>query len=98
MIVDDLQKYGFYYVPHFYYNFYVYKYTLGMSVAISFVKEILNGNAAPYRTFLTKGGSESPVDELRNAGVDPLADQVYDDSFSFFKEIMDEFLALKKDN
>lgn len=98
VIIDDLQKYGFYYVPHFYYNFYVYKYTLGMSVAISFVKEILNGNAAPYRTFLTKGGSESPVDELRNAGVDPLADQVYDDSFSFFKEIMDEFLALKKNN
>ena len=94
VIVDELQKYGFYYVPHFYYNFYVYKYTLGMSVAISFVKEILSGNVAPYRAFLTKGGSESPVDELKHAGVDPTSDKVYDDSFTFFKEIMEEFKEL----
>ena len=33
--VDDLQRYGCYYIPHFYYNFYVYKYTLGMSSAES---------------------------------------------------------------
>lgn len=94
VIVDELQKYGFYYVPHFYYNFYVHKYTLGMSVAISFVKEILSGNVAPYRAFLTKGGSESPVDELKHAGVDPTSDKVYDDSFTFFKEIMEEFKEL----
>lgn len=94
VIVDELQKYGFYYVPHFYYNFYVYKYTLGMSVAISFAKEILSGNVAPYRAFLTKGGSESPVDELKHAGVDPTSDKVYDDSFTFFKEIMEEFKEL----
>lgn len=94
VIVDELQKYGFYYVPHFYYNFYVYKYTLGMSVAISFVKEILSGNVAPYRAFLTKGGSESPVDELKHVGVDPTSDKVYDDSFTFFKEIMEEFKEL----
>lgn len=94
VIVDDLQKYGFYYVPHFYYNFYVYKYTLGMSVAISFVKDILDGHPEAYRQFLTKGGSESPVDELKNAGVDPLKDEVYDNAFTFFKEIMDEFESL----
>lgn len=94
VIVDDLQKYGFYYVPHFYYNFYVYKYTLGMATAISFAKEILRGNAAPYRTFLTKGGSEAPVDELRSAGVDPLSDKVYDDAFTFFAQTMHEFRSL----
>ncbi len=94
VIVNDLQKYGFYYVPHFYYNFYVYKYTLGMSVAISFVKDILNRHPEAYRQFLTKGESESPVDELKNAGVDPLKDEVYDNAFTFFKEIMDEFESL----
>lgn len=94
VIVDDLQKYGFYYVPHFYYNFYVYKYTLGMATAISFAKEILQGNATPYRTFLTKGGSEAPVDELRSAGVDPLSDKVYDDAFTFFAQTMHEFRSL----
>lgn len=97
LIVDELQKYGFYYVPHFYYNFYVYKYTLGMAAAISFVKEIEQGNVAPYRTFLTKGGSESPVDELRHAGVDPTGDKVYDDAFTFFHEIMTEFEELQEE-
>ena len=98
VIVDDLQRYGFYYVPHFYYNFYVYKYTLGMAVAISFVKEIRKGNVAPYREFLTKGGSESPLDELRHAGVDPASDKVYDDAFTYFQEIMAQFISLRKEN
>ncbi len=95
VIVDDLQRYGFYYVPHFYYNFYVYKYTLGMAAAIAFVKAIRQGNVAPYREFLTKGGSESPVDELKHAGVDPSSDKVYDDAFTFFQDAMAQFEALR---
>ncbi len=91
VIVDDLQRYGCYYIPHFYYNFYVYKYTLGMSVAISFAKKILAGDVEGYRNFLTKGGSESPLDELIHAGVDPRKQEVYDDAFTYFKEILDEF-------
>lgn len=94
--VDDLQRYGCYYIPHFYYNFYVYKYTLGMSVALSFVKRIQQGDVEAYRNFLTKGGSESPLDELIHAGVDPRDDQVYDDAFTFFKETLDQFKALMK--
>lgn len=94
VIVDELQKYGCYYIPHFYYNFYVYKYTLGMSVALSFAKQILEGNEQPYLDFLHKGGSESPIDELKHAGVDPCEDRVYDDAFTFFKETMEEFKTL----
>lgn len=90
VIVDEMEKYKCYYVPHFYYNFYVYKYTLGMSVALSFVKKILSGDTADYMKFLTKGGSESPIDELVNSGVDPRSDQVYDDAFTFFKETLEE--------
>ena len=94
--VDYLQRYGCYYIPHFYYNFYVYKYTLGMSVALSFVKRIQQGDVQAYREFLTKGGSESPLDELIHAGVDPRDDQVYDDAFTFFKETLDQFKELVK--
>lgn len=90
---DELERYRCYSIPHFYYNFYVYKYTLGMSVALSFVKRILKGDVEDYRTFLTKGGSESPIDELIHAGVDPREDQVYDDAFTFFKETLEEFKA-----
>lgn len=94
--VDELQQYGCYHIPHFYYNFYVYKYTLGMSVALSFAKRILQGDVEAYRTFLTKGGSESPIDELIHAGIDPREDGVYDDAFTFFKETLDQFKELMK--
>ncbi|MGX8835634.1 oligoendopeptidase F [Amedibacillus sp. YH-ame6] len=92
--VDELQRYGCYYIPHFYYNFYVYKYTLGMSVALSFVKKILAGDTKDYLKFLSKGGSEAPIDELIHAGVDPREDGVYDDAFTFFKETLDELKTI----
>ena len=94
--VDDLQRYHCYYIPHFYFNFYVYKYTLGMSVALSFAKKILAGDTTEYLEFLTKGGSESPLDELIHAGVDPRVDSIYDDAFTFFEKTLDEFSELMK--
>lgn len=94
VIVDDLTRYGCYHIPHFYYNFYVYKYTLGMSVALSFVKRILAGDTKDYLAFLKKGGSEAPLDELIHAGVDPRVDRVYDDAFTFFQETLDELKSL----
>lgn len=92
--VDNLQRYHCYHIPHFYFNFYVYKYTLGMSVALSFAKKILAGHTKEYLEFLTKGGSESPLDELIHAGVDPREDSVYDDAFTFFEKTLDEFCDL----
>lgn len=92
--LDDLQRYGCYQIPHFYFNFYVYKYTLGMSVALSFAKKIMAGDTKDYLKFLTKGGSESPIDELVHGGVDPREDQVYDDAFTFFKDTLDQLKEL----
>ena len=96
MEVDDLQRYHCYHIPHFYYNFYVYKYTLGMSVALSFAKKILAGDTKEYLEFLKKGGSEAPLEELIHAGVDPREDSVYDDAFTFFAKTLDEFCELMK--
>lgn len=85
---------GCYYIPHFYYNFYVYKYTLGMSVALSFAKKILNGETEEYLAFLKKGGSEAPIDELIHSGVNPNEESVYDDAFTFFIETLNQFKEL----
>lgn len=94
--LDELVGYGAYYVPHFYYNFYVYKYTLGMSCALSFATKLLHGDNQAYLHFLTKGGSSYPIDQLQSAGVDPLADETYDAAFTFFKETLEEFKATMK--
>ena len=60
-------------IPHFYSNFYVYKYATGFSAASALSKQILEeGESAVsrYKEFLKSGGSEFPLDQLRKAGVD----------------------------
>jgi oligoendopeptidase F len=60
-------------IPHFYYNFYVYKYATGFSAAEAFVQRILTGNSdamAQYIGFLKAGSSKDPLDILADAGVD----------------------------
>lgn len=91
---DELMGWSCYYIPHFYYNYYVYKYTLGMTVALAIVKRILEGDKDQvdnYLEFLKSGGSMSPVDLLKKAGVDPLDDKIYDDAFAYFKTLLDQF-------
>lgn len=97
--LDELTGWSCYYVPHFYYDYYVYKYTLGMTVALAIVKRILNGDQKQvddYLNFLKSGGSKAPVDLLKTAGVDPLDDQIYEDAFAYFESLLNQFEVLKK--
>ncbi len=60
-------------IPHFYRDFYVYKYATGMSAAMALVDRVTNGGSEELRDYLNflKGGcSKDPLDLLRGAGVD----------------------------
>lgn len=97
--MDEYVGHSCFYIPHFYYNYYVYKYTLGMTVALAIVARILDGNEKQreaYLHFLKSGGSQSPVDLLKDALVNPLEDQLYDDAFHYFEKILNEFEELIK--
>lgn len=99
VVMDELVGWSCYYVPHFYYNYYVYKYTLGMTVALAIVNRILNGDqnqVEKYLYFLKSGGSTSPVELLKLAGVDPLDDQIYEDAFKYFEDLLNQFEQIKK--
>lgn len=88
-----------FYIPHFYYNYYVYKYTLGMTVALAIVSRILNHDSQQveqYLSFLKSGGSMSPIDLLKKAGVDPLDDKIYDDAFHYFEHLLNMFEEIMK--
>ncbi len=59
-------------IPHFYYNFYVYKYATGLASAASISSRIINnekGIIEAYLNFLSAGGSKPPLELLKNAGV-----------------------------
>ena len=68
VVVDDYIRYEWERIPHFFYNFYVYKYATGLSAACYIVDSILNKkeNAlSNYIKFLSSGGSDYPIEELK---------------------------------
>ena len=99
VIVDNEIRYEWMRIPHFYYNFYVYKYATGLSAACHIVKRILNNeeNALEdYLTFLSSGGRDYPLNELKIAGVDMTEKYVVDSAIDMFKEYLCEFETLYK--
>ncbi len=80
-------------IPHFYYNFYVYKYATGFSAAVALSKNILSGDAAKledYLNFLKAGCSKDVLDILKDAGVDLSTPEPINSALSEFSEIVDE--------
>ena len=69
--VDPIQDIEWARIPHFYNAFYVYKYATGFCSAVTIAGKILDeGGAANYLKFLSTGGSDYPIEELKIAGVD----------------------------
>ena len=94
VIIDEEIKYEWEKVPHFYYNFYVYKYATGLSAACDIVTRIMNKeeNAVEkYLEFLKTGGSMYPLDELKIAGVDLTKKEVIENAIKMFDDTIEEF-------
>ena len=94
VLCDDLIKYEWARIPHFYYNFYVYKYATGISAASYIVDGILNnkeGALENYINFLKTGGSMYPLDELKIAGVNLNSKSVVLSAIKTFEKYLKEF-------
>ncbi|UQK60591.1 oligoendopeptidase F [Ezakiella coagulans] len=94
---DEIIKYEWSRIPHFYYNFYVYQYATGISAALSFAKRIMEGGEKErdlYLQFLKSGSSMDPIDVLKRAGVDMNSPQPIEDAIQMFKEFLEEFKTL----
>ena len=94
VVCDELIKNEWMRIPHFYYNFYVYKYAIGLSCATKIVNGILNheeGAIEKYLSFLKTGGSMYPSDELKVAGVDIYNENVYIEAINTFDKYIKMF-------
>lgn len=95
--IDSEIQYEWERIPHFYYNFYVYKYATGLSCACMIVDNILSGKkdaVSNYIEFLKCGRKKNPIDSLKVAGVDITKKEVVDSAIKMFSEIIDEFVEL----
>lgn len=85
-------------IPHFYRSFYVYKYATGIISAVSIAERIYNEGAPAvedYFKFLSSGGSDSPVELLKLAGVDLTKPDAFNAAMASFKAALEEFEALE---
>ncbi|NLM56706.1 MAG: oligoendopeptidase F [Clostridiales bacterium] len=81
-------------IPHFYMNFYVYKYATCISAASSIVKKIEERGEeyiAKYLKFLSLGGSMSPLDSLAVAEIDLTKPDVIKDAIDDFEAAIKQF-------
>ena len=91
--VDDRYGIEWAYVPHFYYNFYVFQYATGIVAATALASAIRETDSAKeaYRTGLLEAGcATSPVDTLRNAGVDLTSKEPYEVTGRVFDRTISE--------
>lgn len=91
MIIDEEIDMEWARIPHFYSDFYVYQYATGYSAANSFVKQILDGGeeaVEKYKGFLKAGGSDSPINILKKAGVDMTTPKPIEDTINRFNELL----------
>ncbi len=73
VIVDDDIKYEWARIPHFYSSFYVYKYATGFISALVIASKLINNESGfrdKYINFLSSGGSNYPLDILKELGID----------------------------
>jgi len=80
------------YIPHFYYNFYVFQYATGFISAVALAEKVLSeGDVARdrYLELLRSGGSDYPLALLRKAGVDLGTSEPYDVAMRVFNDAID---------
>jgi len=97
MVIDPQVDLEWARIPHFYRNFYVYKYATGFSAAISLSQQILSEKEPAvdrYLSFLKSGGSDYPLNLLKQAGVDMTSTEPIEKALGVFKELLDEMEEL----
>jgi oligoendopeptidase F len=96
-VVDELQDIEWARIPHFYNAFYVYQYATGFCSAVAIAGKIAEGgDISGYKKFLTLGGSDYPLEELKVAGVDLTRPEAVADAMKLFEETVKELDSLIK--
>lgn len=99
MNIEELYTHEWSFVPHFYYNYYVYKYVVGFIGALTLATKVARGDIAPETYidgFLRKGSSQPPLEILKSAGVDMTTSEPYELVAELFNSRLAELADLLK--
>jgi oligoendopeptidase F len=90
---DDLVDNYWIRIPHFYYNFYVYKYATSYCAASDIANRIMAGELGAreaYMSFLRGGSTRYPVDMLKMARVDMTSPEPIENGMKLFENLLDQ--------
>jgi oligoendopeptidase F len=85
------------FVPHFYYNMYVFQYATAKTAGTALYEKIVNdgdSGVENFKNLLRAGGSDYPYKLLLNAGVDLAKPDAYKAIIARMNAIMDEMERL----
>lgn len=97
IVIDEQIKYEWARIPHFYSDFYVYKYCTGVSSAIAIASKILNkepGFVEKYIEMLKQGCSKKSIDLLKMVDVDLESKDTYKSAIEFYNQKIKELKKL----
>lgn len=92
-VVDDYVAHEWAFIPHFFYNYYVYQYATSFTASVALSEKVLAGDpkaTAAYLTFLSSGGSDYPIELLKKAGVDMTTGEPMRLTVQKMNRVMDE--------
>jgi oligoendopeptidase F len=95
--IDNLYGIEWAYIPHFYYDFYVFQYATSIAAASNLAKKIRSGDQKAQQDFinlLKAGGSDYPYKLMKNAGIDMATPAPYRALVERMDNIMDEMEAI----
>jgi len=93
-VISEGRKYAWAGIHHFYYGYYVYKYSTSATYSGIIANRIFNGDDEiidKYLEMLALGGSMKPSDLLKTVDIDPTEDKVYSEFAQFYKGLLDEY-------
>ena len=93
IVIDEQIKYEWARIPHFYSDFYVYKYATGISAAISIANNILEKEESfveKYIEMLKQGCAKKSIDLLKMVDVNLEEKNVYKNAVSFYNKKIEE--------
>jgi oligoendopeptidase F len=91
--IDNYLEMEWAYIPHFYYNYYVYQYSTSFTASIALAEKVMSGDTNAlnrYIEFLSAGGSDYPIELLKKAGVDMTTPEPLEKTIGAMNKVMDE--------
>ncbi|MEE9448672.1 MAG: oligoendopeptidase F [Ignavibacteriaceae bacterium] len=98
-VVDDYIQYEWSFIPHFYYNYYVFQYATSLIYGTALVEKMIEqGQSAidSYYNILKGGGSKYSPELIKDAGIDPMSPEPVALTMQKMNRVMDQMEEILK--